>query len=168
LIVGPSPEAKQAGETKKELAARHHMRHEWWSELVKRDDAKMHSHINPGNHSYLGTSSGIRGLSFNYVLKQKECGAELYIDRGAESDDENLAIFEQISGSKTQIEQAVSEPISWEPLDGRRACRIRINIPGGYSMPREQWADIQARVVRAMTELEGALRPVLANLNLGN
>jgi hypothetical protein len=167
LIVGPSEGAKEVGRVKQESAERHEFRKQWWTELVSRPDAKMHAHINPGNHSYLGTASGIRGLSFTYTVKQNACGAELYIDRGSDAEDENATIFEQIRQHQAAIEAAVPEAITWEPLENRRACHIRVNLPGGYKSPREDWPAIQGRVVRAMTALESALRPVLARLKVG-
>jgi hypothetical protein len=167
LIVGPSAEAKNTGQVKKEMAERHHLRHEWWTMLVERDDAKLHAHINPGNHSYLGTSSGSPGLSYNYSVRQNECGAELYIDRGSDSEAANLAIFEQLIQSRSQIEQDVNEQLIWEPMEGRRACRIQFKIPGGYRMPKEEWPKTQERIVSVMTKFELAFRPVLATLKLG-
>ena len=35
--------------------------------------------------SWIATSSGIRGLDLNYVTNKSNCGAELYIDRGKDS-----------------------------------------------------------------------------------
>ena len=62
----------------------------------------MHAHITPGRYSWIGTSSGIRGLNFNYTVTQDECGAELYIDRGNGADAENKAIFDQLSAHKSE------------------------------------------------------------------
>jgi hypothetical protein len=84
LIVGPSEEAKDVGQTKKEIAERYGIRKRWWTTLIERSSKvnKLHAHITPGEYSWIGASSGIRGLNFNYVVTQDECAAELYIDRG--------------------------------------------------------------------------------------
>jgi Domain of unknown function (DUF4268) len=98
LIVGPSEEAKDVGQTKKEIAERYMIRKHWWSSLINRSAAvnKLHTHITPGEYSWIGTSSGIRGLNLNYVVTQDECGAQLYIDRGKNAVEENKAVFDRL------------------------------------------------------------------------
>jgi len=88
LIVGPSKETKDVGETKNQIAERYGIRRRWWTQLVERSAnvSKLHAHIAPGEYSWIGTSSGIRGLNLNYTVTQEEVSAELYIDRGKESE----------------------------------------------------------------------------------
>lgn len=167
LIVGPSAEAKEAGRAKQELAERHNIRKQWWTKLVALPGAKLHAHITPGQYSWIGASSGVRGLGFNYAVTQTECGAELYIDRGKDRQEENEAIFDQLYLAKDSIEAGISFPVSWQRLDGRRACRIKIELPGGYRSPEADWPVIQQRMTEAMSQLEAALKPVFKNLKLG-
>ncbi|MFC1455713.1 DUF4268 domain-containing protein [Microvirga arabica] len=167
LIVGPSAETEEVARSKKQFADRYDIRHRWWSLLVARPDAKLHAHITPGSYSWIGTSSGVRGLNLNYVVTQDECGAELYIDRGNGADQENKAIFDQLVAKRAEIDAHFGEPLSWERLDGKRASRIRINLPGGYRSPESEWEAIQAPLVAAMNRLEVALRPHLKSLKLG-
>jgi hypothetical protein len=49
LIVGPSFETKEVGETKKEIAERYLIRKRWWTELIERSKpvSKTHVHITP-------------------------------------------------------------------------------------------------------------------------
>lgn len=168
IIVGPSAETKSVGVQKKEIAERYDIRRQWWTRLVARPDAKLHSHITPGPYSWIGVSSGIRGLGLNYAVNQDEASAELYIDRGKDADEENKAIFDQLFAAKGEIEKNLTTKPSWERLDGRRACRIRISLKGGYRSPEDDWDDIQSNLVAAMNELEAALRPQLKKLKLGN
>lgn len=171
LIVGPSDEAKEVGQAKKEIAERYIIRRHWWESLINRSATvnKLHAHIAPGEYSWIGTSSGIRGLNLNYVVTQDECGAELYIDRGKNAEEENKAIFEQLRKYQRQIDETFGEPLKWEPLEGKRACRIRFtNNSGGYRTPENEWPHIQDRIIHAMDKLEKALRPYLKQLNLSN
>lgn len=135
VIVGPSEETKTVGYQKKERAERQDIHRAWWTRLVERPDAKPHAHITPGTVPWIGTTAGIRGLALNYVLWQNECGAELYIDRGKDADEENNRIFDHLIASRAEIGQAAGETFSWDHLDGRRACRIRITVAGGYRAP---------------------------------
>jgi len=168
VIVGPSQETKTVGQQKKELAERYDIRRNWWTILVGRPDAKLHAHITPGSYSWIGTSSGVRGLGLNYTVNQDECGAELYIDRGKDSDEENKLIFDQLYAAKDEIEKSAPAPVSWERLDGRRASRIKIPVQGGYRSSEEDWGKIQERQVAAMNWLDQALKPHLKKLKIGN
>jgi len=168
LIVGPSAEAKEAGRAKQEMAERYDIRKQWWSQLVQLPGAKLHAHITPGQYAWIGTSSGVRGLNLNYVVTKTESGVELYIDRGKDCEEENEAIFDQLLESKDKVQASVSFLLSWQRLDGRRACRIRIDLPGGYRSPDSEWPEIQQRMTDAMTQLEAAFKPVLRGLKLGS
>jgi hypothetical protein len=95
LIVGPSEEAQDVGQTKREIAERHILRKRWWTTLLERAAkvSKLHAHITPGQESWVGATSGVRGLHFNYSVTKEECQAELYIDRGKDSEQENKETF---------------------------------------------------------------------------
>jgi hypothetical protein len=169
LIVGPSEESKDVGQTKKEIAERYGIRKRWWTTLIERSATvnKLHAHITPGEYSWIGASSGVRGLNFNYVVTQDECAAELYIDRGKDAEGENKSIFDQLFARKAEIDTAFGETLSWERLEGKRACRIRHTQPGGgYRTPEDQWPALQDAIIQDMDRLEKALRPHLKQLKL--
>jgi hypothetical protein len=168
-IVGPSDEAKEAGDTKKEIEERYVIRKRWWTMLIGRSAAvsKTHAHITPGEHGWIAASAGVRGLSFNYVVMQDECRVELYIDRGKDSDNENKKIFDQLHADHQAIDQAFGAPLSWERLEGRRACRIQYTRQeGGYRSPEEQWPHIQDKTIHDMDNFEKALQPYLKQLKV--
>ncbi|MDP1700622.1 MAG: DUF4268 domain-containing protein [Aestuariivirga sp.] len=168
VIVGPSDEKSEVAATNKEFAERYDVRQRWWEKVVEHPEGKLHAHITPGMYSWIGTSSGVRGLNLNYAVTQDECAAELYIDRGKNADEENKAIFDQLLAHKTDIEQSFGGPLSWERLDAKRACRIRVTLPGGYRSPEEEWEGIQTAMIQAMNRLERALRPHLKSLRIGS
>jgi hypothetical protein len=169
LIVGPSEETKDVGQTKKEIAERYGVRKRWWTTLIERSALvnKLHAHITAGEYSWIGASSGIRGLGLNYVVTQDDCAAELYIDRGKDAEEENKAVFDQLFAHKAEIDAAFGEELSWERLEGKRACRIRhTQTGGGYRSPEDQWPAIQDAIIKDMDRLEKALRPHLKQLKL--
>ncbi|HCU30503.1 MAG TPA: DUF4268 domain-containing protein [Sphaerochaeta sp.] len=169
LIVGPSEEAKDAGQTKREIAERYSIRRRWWTMLLERASrvSKLHAHITPGEYSWVGTSAGIRGLNFNYNVTQEECSAELYIDRGKDSEQENKLIFDQLYANREAIEQTFGGPLIWQRLEGKRASRIRYSQTcGGYRSPEDQWPEIQDSIINSMNKLEKALRPFLKQLKI--
>lgn len=167
LIVGPSEESRVVGETKRELAERHFIRKDFWTGLLDRARPKtrLHSGISPGHDTWIGTGAGKSGLMFNYVMTQHASGAELYIDRGKGLDDENTRILAALFDRREEIERAHGEPLDWQPLEGKRACRIKQNLEGGYR-DEERWPQIHEAMIDAMIRLERALRPHIDQLAL--
>ena len=169
LIVGPSEEAKTVGIAKKEIAERYHIRKRWWTTLIERSVAitKLHAHITPGVASWIGVTTGLRGVNFNYAVWQDECGAEVYIDRGKDGEEENEVIYDQLLANKDVIEGSFGSALLWERLEGKRACRISyLCKDGGYRSPEDQWGVIQDNVVHAMDRLEKAIKPFLSKIKL--
>lgn len=170
VIVGPSAETKSVGLQKKELAERYDIRRSWWERLIALPDAKLHAHLTPGQYSWIGTSTGIRGLNLNYAVWQDGTAAELYIDRGKDSEIENKTIFDEIAEHKneidTQIKAAVGITPSWERLDSKRASRIKISVEGGYRSPEDEWESIQSKAVSAMNALNLALKPYIKKIKV--
>lgn len=169
-IVGPSDETKEVGQTKKEIAERSGLRKRWWTQLIERSAkvSKLHAHLTPGEWSWIGTSSGVRGLNLNYAVLQDECRVELYIDRGKDSAAENKGIFDQLYLHKDEIEKEFGAPLVWDKLENGRASRIGYTLhDGGYRSPEDEWEQIQKKQIDAMNRFEKALRPYLKQLTLG-
>jgi len=168
LIVGPSEETREVGEAKKDRAERYHVRKQFWTSLLElaKTKTKLHSGVSPGEYSWVGAGAGTRGLSFNYSVTQHGSSAELYIDRGQGSGDENERIFDALAAHKDAIESEFGEPLSWERLEGKRACRIAKRFSAGGYRDEEAWPVIQPPMVDAMVRLEKALRPFLGELPL--
>jgi hypothetical protein len=167
LIVGPSEETKDVGLAKKDIAERYDIRRHWWTTLIERSATKsrLHAHLRPTEYGWISTSSGFRGLSFNYIVTQSECAAELYIDRGKGAYEENKRIFDQLVASSEIINSEFGEGLSWERLEGKQACRIRYTSNlGGYRSPEEKWPEVQDQIIDAMFRLERTLRPYISRL----
>jgi len=126
LIVGPSEEVRGAGVTKKEYAERHHYRKRFWTYLLDRakSKTKLHANISPNIYSWVGTSAGIGGVGYNYVIGQHDAKVELYIDKDKEDGKENKELFDRLQKNKDKIEASFGSNLSWERLDNKRASRI--------------------------------------------
>ncbi|KLU02312.1 hypothetical protein RISK_005378 [Rhodopirellula islandica] len=155
-------EKEQRG--RQERAERYGIRYKFWQQMLRRSLActQLHANISPGEHSWIGAGSGIRGLGFNYVIRKDEATAELYIDRGAGHLEANKQIFDWLLARKKAIELQFGGPLSWQRLDQKRSCRIAANIGiGGYRSDESSWPAIQQQMVDNMIKLEAALRPHL-------
>ena len=169
LIVGPSEEGREIGQKKKEWAEREQLRFEFWSQLLDRASKKtsLHANIAPKRHSAISTGAGKAGLGFSYVVRQHDSYVDLYIDRGKDNQEENMSIFESIKESQEEIEETFGGSLTWQALDGRRACRIAKYLDrGGYRNPEEEWPDIHKDMIENMMRLEEALRPHLSRLDV--
>jgi len=157
LIVGPSPESRAVGETKRDLAERHEFRYRFWSGLLEmaKKRTRLHANISPGHETWVGASAGRSGISWNYVIHQHDSAIELYIDPGP-GWEENVAILRHLESHKDSVEAAFGRPLIWEAREGRRSCRVRAELEGGYR-DEEQWPEIQSALIDAMVRLEKAL-----------
>jgi hypothetical protein len=166
LITGPSEEATEVGDTKKEIAERHIQRKKFWTALLAlaRNQTKLHSSISPGIYNWVGTSAGVQGLAFNYAVRQHDAQVELYIDRDKETGEGNRAILDKLQANKDSIEKEFGNPLLWETLDEKRACRIRYIVSIGGWQDEEKWPQAHEALINAMIRLEKALRPYLKNL----
>lgn len=167
LIVGPSREAKEVGQTRKDVAERYAMRNRWWTKLLEGagERTRLHAHITPGDYSWIGVSAGCPGMNYNYTVTQNGRTAELYIDRGRGAEDKNRTLFDELCQHREAIEAAFGGALSWEALDGKRACRIRFALTeGGYRSPEEQWEPLHDSQIDAMIRLERAFKPHIRGL----
>jgi len=166
LIVGPSDEVREAGDTKKEFAERHHLRKEFWNHLLKRakDRTKLHANNSPGIYHWVGAGAGIGGVTFNYVITKHEGKVELYIDKDKTSGEGNKLFFDMIYKHKSDVETLFGSNLSWERMDTKRASRISKSIAiGGYA-DREKWELISQSMIDNMIKLEQVLSPIISTL----
>jgi len=166
LITGPSEESRQVGETKKELAERYVIRHRFWTELLARakEKTRLFSAISPGKENWIGTGAGMYGLGFNLVIRKHDVQVELYIDRGKGAEEENEWLFDQLASSKEEIERDFGGTLSFERLEGRRACRIAKRFDLGGYRDEEKWPEIQEAMIDGIIRLEKALKPRIRRL----
>lgn len=158
-------EKEQQG--RRQRAARHDERLRFWEGVVDiaREHNTRHANIKPGIANWISATSGVRGLAFNYVIVQEHNAVELYIDRGNAA--ENKAIFDGLAAHKADVEKLFGAALSWERLDGKRACRIKYRSDnGGYRSPELGWPAIQSEMVNAMMRLEDAILPRIESLGL--
>ncbi|MAO64832.1 MAG: hypothetical protein CL666_07505 [Balneola sp.] len=168
-IVGPSEEAKSIGKTKQAKSERHKLRFRFWDGLLEHSKSRhnLFNSISPSHYNWIGTSSGLRGVNYSYWIKKDSISLKIYIDRGKEADDENLAIFNELLTKKDQIEEIFGESLDWEELEGSRSCVIKKDYEvGGWQTPEEEWDTIYEKVVESMVRLEKATKPEIQKIRI--
>jgi len=162
LLLGPSPESNAIGNVKKELVQRHEERRQFWKSLLERlpSRTKLHANLSPTADNWIGTSFVKSWLGLNYVIEMNRTRVELYIDRGVSPED-NQQVYDHFYTHRKEIEDAFGGELSWELLEGKRACRIAARFDsGGYRSPVDQWPSIQEDLINAMIRFEKSIRPV--------
>ncbi|MEW6504844.1 MAG: DUF4268 domain-containing protein [Chloroflexota bacterium] len=160
IIAGPSPESRQIGEQRKELARRHVLRLEFWEGLLQKAKQKstLFVHISPGKDNWISTSAGKRGFTWSYVILKDHARVELYIDTG--DSEKNKHYFDTLAQHKDDVEAKFGAPLDWQRLDEKQASRIAYLIKGqGGLYDQEKWDSLQDAMVDAMMRLESALKP---------
>tara|TARA_R110000868_G_scaffold241497_1_gene496262 strand:- start:258626 stop:259600 length:975 start_codon:yes stop_codon:yes gene_type:complete len=161
-IVGPSAEIKAVGKDKKEINEREQLREQFYSGLLELASTKTNRHANAssGKAPWLSASSGTRGVFFMYGVKMNSSSVFLYIDRGPNSGDENLHIFDYLHAKKDEIETEIDMSLSWDRLDNRRACVITTGDFGcGYRDTEEQWKLVYPSLIETMIKFDNCLSP---------
>jgi len=113
---------------------------EFWSLLISRLEAKYPQLQGRSSwpRAWFPTSTGTSGVNINMVFNRKSTVLECYF--GANSEDLNTTRFEKMYANASYFESLVGSRLSWEDLEGRKACRVAIN---GAEVPnildRDKW-----------------------------
>jgi hypothetical protein len=105
-------------------------------------------------------SSGVSGVPYGASFAQGDrVRVDAYIDRGDLGF--NKALFDKLLQDRADIEAAFGEPLEWERLDARRACRIASYFPGSINPSPEQLEAIRKGIIDRLLRLKKALGPTL-------
>ena len=167
VVTGPSEKTKIVGDEKKEMAERDTQRYEFWKSLLEKSKKKtsLHSSISPGIANWIGTSSGVR-MGLNYAVTDKYGQAELYIDGGKESDEENKRIFDELISHRSEIDKEFGDKLNWDRLEDRRACRISKRFDYAGLNDPDKWDKLQEDMIDAMIRLDKALKKHIKALKI--
>ena len=117
----------------------------------------MHADQKPGAYHWQGKRQD--GLWWNFVVRQRDTRAELYVDLPNQA--RNKAIFDALFAKRQELEVGFGGPLEWQRLDTRRASRITVTFPGGWAED-STWPFVIPNVVAAMERLHKVLAPPCA------
>jgi hypothetical protein len=88
-----------------------------------------------------------KGVSLNLAfIKGGEVSVEIYIDLGDAQ--KNADVLMALAESKAKVEKDIGEPLLWQDLPGKRACRIRLVLVGSLDEPQGHPALIKQLVAQ--------------------
>lgn len=167
VLSRPDEQTREIGEQKKELAERHGIRKEFWTQLLERSRYKtdLGSSRSPTHDHWLSLATGRSGINFNYLILKDGAAIDMYIDVG--DYERNKAIFDELFRNKEAIEAEFGDELEWRRLDDKRASRIvRVFKDQGSLRERENWDALQDTLIDAMIRFDSTLRKRIRKLNL--
>lgn len=151
--------------SQEEQKARHVIRREFWTKLLKDLNSKitLFQNISPSNYHWISAGSGVRGVGYNFAISKKYALVELYIDRG--DYDENKLVFDTLYSMKEEIESRFGGSLEWDRLDDKRASRIKYQNQDFNVFDKEQWPEMIKFMSDGMVRFEEALKDPLKKVN---
>jgi Domain of unknown function (DUF4268) len=123
---------------------RHELRLRFWEGLLEHAKTKLDIHANrkPTQDNWIAGSIGRGGFSLNYVARQFDSRAELWIRLGSGQMEKNKAASKALEAQKASIEDDFGGPLEWQELPDSDGCRVCCYVDGGYKSPPEQLPEI--------------------------
>jgi hypothetical protein len=164
FMIGIADKSLDEVEDATEEKNRHRVRREFWTEIIRAMSGKtgLYQNISPSGQGWISAGCGVRGIGLNLAATRTYGRAEVYIDRG--DGEENTFIYNQLLAQKDAIEAAFGGDLTWEPLEGKQACRIKSEMAGNI-FDRDQWPAMIEFMTGAMVRMENAFREPLAVIN---
>ena len=166
VVAEPTEISKSVGKEKKEYAERHHLRKDFWTQLIEKIQGRtrLHANLSPVTYHWIGTGGGKSGVSYNYAITNDYVASEVYLDRGKDYPNLNKERFDYLFEHKKEIERTFGGQIVWERLDKKRASRIVIRFSGFGLRDKETWDEAQEKMIDSMIRLEKAFKPFIEKL----
>ena len=169
LIVGPSDATESVGKTKREKKERYGLRKDFWTLVLNKLKTKtnLFNAVSPSEYSYISAGAGKTGIQYTMWVTQDESRVTLYIDRGKDSDNENLDILKKLKEHQKEIEESFGNKLDWLELENDRACQITKNIGlGGYKSEKETLDSICENLASNMEKFEKAFSKYIKELKI--
>jgi hypothetical protein len=103
-------------------------------------------------------ASGTRGYVYSVSFANGgRLRVDLYLD--LQDTNENKAAFEKLHAEKDSIEADFGEPLTWERLDNRRACRISVYTEGSIDDAQDALAAHRRWMAEKLLKMKKVLGP---------
>ena len=171
VVAQPSEWQKEiATERKQERSARQIAFHEFFTDLLSRLKTASPGYTTSsrvGYDSWMTFGAGRSGFSFNPAfVSGNRFRVELYIDTGDRM--VNKLAFSDLKKKTVEIEEAVGEPLAWDSLESRRACRIFVEREASTGSPPDILEDAKEWAVKRLIRFKEVFGPHLKAMPLGS
>ena len=138
----------------------------FWKQILgkSKDKTNLFSNISPSKSSYISTGAGKSGLTYFYVITQKNGSIGLCIDKGKNYDELNKKIFDDLFEHKKDIEKEFGDSLEWQRLDNKRASRIRKIYVTANLNDSENWDKLESEIIDGMINFDKAIKKYINNI----
>lgn len=133
----------------------------FWRDVIKRikqADPDWTQASAPGANSWITLPYG--ASIAHYTLAFSVAGPVVDVEFGSADSQANLVEFEKFVARRYELEEKFGQPLAWEPLEGKKACRIRhYRLAGGQVTDADQRDELidwfVSRSVRLRSSING-------------
>ena len=162
LMIVLDKKKKEEKSTDTELKNRHHLRLEFWPELLEtlnKTECQLFANISPAKDHWLNAGSGVSGCHFTLIFNQDLARIELAFTHSQK--EVNKLRFDHFLHAKAKIEKDFGHPLSWKRLDDKISSRIEFEQPFDcYN--RDNWPAIISWFCKTLPPFVQALKPHLS------
>jgi hypothetical protein len=171
VVVQPSEWQEQvSGRGKREFSKRQIAYHEFFTDLLNRLKARSPGFTTSsrvGYDSWMAFGSGRSGFGFNpsfAVAGGNQFRVELYIDVGDHQ--LNKSAFDELYAAREAIENEIEEPLTWQRLDEKRACRAFVYQDASIDSSPDTLEQLKDWAVERLIRFKEVFGPRVNNLRI--
>lgn len=138
----------------------------FWDDFIEysRHHNGLYSNSTGSPDSWLSKSiKGLVGANINVLIYNNHTRAEVFISNSDK--EKNKRLFDYLYAHKEDIEQQFEGPLTWQRLDDRKGCRIRIDRNDLSYLEPEQQEEIFAFLLNTSNKLMKAFAPYAKKYN---
>ncbi len=146
------------------LAPRHFMRRDFWQAFMQSATGRVPLPAKPGKgiYSWIYVRAPKKRLYWNYYIRMEDAGVDLQIYRHDEK--ENKRLFDQLVAHREDLEHKFGAALEWDRNGGGHGCTIRFKLTGRGLGAREDWPEIQERMIETILRFQKAFEPAIQEL----
>ncbi len=155
-----SKKAREAGE----LGSMDRLRVNYWAalnDLIEEKNAKL-TRYKPAKESWQGGSIGKGDIWLNTSISVRDNWVRVEIYLGGEK---AQVFYDYFREQRTEIESSLGYALNWDPLKGKKACRISVKTDAAPS-DGEDWQRQHEWIVEKRLDFERVFRPLVRKIIL--
>lgn len=164
LMIGISEKENEERITERVLAARHHIRKEFWQlvlDRLEKEGVSVYSNVAPSRDSWLYAGSGLSGVMYTMIVNRDELRVEFALGRAHR--EENKQMFDTLVADREAIEHDFGASLDWRRLEHKKSSII------GYARSimaydKETWPDAVEWMVDNVARLHRTFAPRVPRL----
>lgn len=165
FIISMASKAQDEITTQANLKSRHHVRLEFWAQLLPKLKGKttIFQNSSPTKDNWLNAGgTNISGARYTMLITRAYTG--ILLEFASSNKEENKRLFDELLKYKEQIEDIFGDNFAWERLEENLTSRIAYRLENVNIFNKEDWPKMTNFLVSNIIKLEKTLRPVLLNI----